>query len=1221
MRFERREILGRGATGVVYRAFDAELGHDVALKALLGVPGELAQRLKAEFRVLRGLSHPNLVQLYDLVISDDECCFTMELVDGVDIVRFVRDGAASQAVLVDEALARLRTAFEQLALAVEALHGAGKIHRDLKPSNVLVTRDGHVVVLDFGLVASAQGEASARDAGELAGTVPYMAPEQMWGMPPTAAIDWYAIGVILLEALTGVAPFEGLPATILWAKERRPSLRPRALVPATSSALDALVGALLDPDPGSRPGADGIQAALAGGGPVVRAARVRRPADVFVGREREVETLAEWLGGLAPDRPFVAHAVGPSGIGKTALLRRFRERAGSAIVLSSRCNPREIVPYRALDGAVEELADWLRRGAVDVRVPDADALRTLFPALACVAPGAGKGPGEETPSPRELQRRAFAGFRSVIMAIARRQPLVLWIDDAQWGDADSALALIEALRGPDAPRVLLVLSYRADEAGGSALLRELARGELAPDRILELGPLEADQGRVLAAHLLGRDLADPVVDRVVEQASGSPFFIEQLARYLADREGRSEIVDVADAILRRIEAFGAAARDVAEIVAVAGGALDLAHLLALSGTPAAAPLVYRMREQHMLRTVTTRPNSIEVYHDRIRETVLAHIPDGRRRDLHREVADRLRTKENPDPEALLEHLLGAGDEVGAGEAALRAAERAAAALAFGRTAELFALALRLRARGDDDWQLEVRHAEALANAGAGIEAGRAYEAAADGATRCGAPRATVLALRAACARETLCAGDFGEGVRALERMLAAAGLRYPRSPAAAVARLLLARGRIALRGFAFTRRDECEVPAELLAGIDACWAATVGLNAFDVLRSAAFQARHTLMALRAGEPTRVVRALATEGVYRAAEGGRVGRARAAALGARVYALAAETHDPRAIAFSRLCSGVGSYFGADWEGAIERLTEAERVFRTLHGVGWELSNCRNYRIWALAWLGRTEPLAAEVGEAAAEARARGDVWGEMVAASGHGNLVWLLADRPDEARERAAAAIAPFMVRGFQSPHYVDFIAQMSIDLYRGDGWAAWARLCDALPRLRRIGLLRLQLFRIEVLHLMASSALAAAEAPGAPPGRTRWTGSRLRRAATGAIARLRAEDLPLAGALAGFLQAIVLALGGGRSVGARALERAADLVAQHGLALHADAARWYAARLGGVGDERLLEHGIAAPARVAAMLMPGLEGVIADRPLSRPAQRLLPLREEPLVGT
>lgn len=1207
MRFERRKVLGRGAAGVVWRAFDPELGREVAVKTLDGVPGELTQRLKAEFRVLRGVSHPNLVQLYDLVIADHERCFSMELIEGVELVRYVRGTAGPRASLDTDGLVRLRSALGQLIGALEALHAARKVHRDLKPSNVLVTRAGRVVVLDLGLVTPVGGGAT----GEFSGTGPYMAPEQMWGVRPAPAIDWYAVGVLVFEALTGVLPFEGAPATILWAKEQHPVPSPRALAPGTPAAFDALVTALIDPDPTARAGGDAIRAALAGRAPTVARRATSRPADVFVGRERELQTLADWLACLALDRPFVGHIVGPSGMGKTALLAHFRERAGPALVLASRCSPQEVVPYRALDGAVEELGVHVRRAGV--RVSDVAALRALFPALDTVR-SAESTPADPTPSPEELRRRGFAAFRSLIAAISTQQPVVLCIDDAHWGDGDSALALVEALRGPDAPRVLLVLAYRGDEAEGSTLLRELERGERTPDAILELAPLDTPDGHALTAHVLGCDPAEPVVERVVQQTGGSPFFIEQLGRYLVERTEQREAVDVAEAILGRIDAFGPGARELAEVVAIGGGSLDVAELLALSATPDSAPLAYRMRAQRMLGTVTSRPRSLEVYHDRIRETVLARIPAGCRRDLHRGVADRLRARPSADPEALLDHLLGAGDEPGATEAALCAADRAASALAFGRAAELFALGRRLRARGDLDWPLAVREADAQSNAGTGRAAGRAYEEAADAASRSGAPPATVLALRAAAARVTLCAGDFPEGVCALRRMLGASSLPYPRTPLAAVARLLLARAQIALRGFDFVSRPEQELPPDVLARVDACWAATVGLNAFDAVRSAAFQARHTLLALDAGEPVRVVRALAAEGVYRAAEGGRAGRSRAGHLAARADALAARTGDPRAIAFARLCAGVAAYFTADWEHAIERLTDAERVFRTLHGVPWELTNCRNYRIWSLAWLGRTATLTAEVGEAAAEARARGDVFAEVVAASGPGSLVWLVADRPDEARVRADTVIARFPPGSFQSPHYANFIAQVRIDLYRGAGGAAWRRLCETVPRLRRIQILRLQLFRIEVDFLTASSALAAA---GAPTRDARFTTDELLGAARRAIARLHAEELPVAPALSGLLEPVLSALLRRESVAHDRLLRAADVVERHGLALHAAAARHQAARLNGAHNDGLRRLGVVAPARLAGMLVP----VAGVERASESAERFLPALEETLVRT
>jgi eukaryotic-like serine/threonine-protein kinase len=1202
VRFERRALLGRGATGAVYRAFDAELRCEVALKTLLGVSEDLAEELKFEFRILRGVSHPNLVQLYDLVVTDEEAFFTMELVEGVDVVRYVRGDLPARTPLDPAGHARLRDVFEQLVIVIETLHAADRVHRDLKPSNVIVMPNGHVMVLDFGLAAMVHRDADAAERAEMAGTFPYMAPEQIWGLPPTPAIDWYALGVVMFEALSGVRGFEGSPVAVLRMKEHGPLPSPGEVIPSTKGGVfDALVRALLDPDPGRRQGAAAIRAALAGRHASATPAPLRVPDEVFVGRDAELRTLAGWLDSVAR-QALVAHVVGPSGIGKTALLRRFLQRA-TVLVLASRCHPQEKVPYKALDGAVEAIARHLRRariGAAELEVEDVHALLSLFPALQRVdalvlAPG-----GDDAGlSQREQQRRAFAAFRALVAGLAKRGPVVLWIDDAHWGDRDSALALVEALRGPGAPRVLLLLSYRGDEASESALLRELERSGIVPDHTLDVHALEAAQTSHLAAALLERDVTDPAVERIVHQAAGSPFLVEQLSRYVRSHEAPVAEVELADAILDRIGILGASARPLAELVAVAGGALEIAQVLALLSGPDSTPLVYRMREQCMLRTVTTRPKSVEVYHDRIRETLLAAMPLPRRRELHRQVADCLQRQPAADPDALLEHLLGAGDEAAAAGAAVTAAERNVAALAFGRGAELYGLALRLRAAGDADWPLMARHAETLANAGLGADAGRAHEAAADAALRIGASAAHALALRAAAARELLCAGEFEAGSQALRRMLAHAGLSYPRSAARAVARLLASRVRIAARGMAFRARREADVGADTLAQIDGCWAATIGLNAFDAVRSAAFQARHTLLALDAGESTRVVRALTAEAVYRAAEGRRAGRARAATLIAQVEALATESADERVLAFARLCSGVARYFGGDWDGSIEQLGAAEQIFRSLRGVAWELNNCRAYRLWALAWLGRTEALADEVPGATADARARGDVLAEIGVASGHANLGWLLADRPEEARLRARAAIGHFPERDFQSPHYVDLLAQARIDLYEDDAWGAWARLRDALPRVRRAHLLRLQLFRIETRVLAGSCALAAACTPAKPPARCAgWTRPRLLREVARSVSRLRAEDLPVGPALGDTLAAAATARAGRLDVAATQLAAAAVALDRLGLGLYAGVARYYGARLASrSSDDGWAVPGVAAPARVAAMLLPGLHGV------------------------
>ncbi|HWM87613.1 MAG TPA: serine/threonine-protein kinase, partial [Kofleriaceae bacterium] len=196
--------------GVVYEAEDRERGQLVALKTLKHRDIDTLYRLKREFRALAHLSHPNLVDLYDMVVEEDIGFLTMELVEGPDIIRHCRpsaelDGTASvsspsradtDVVALDVSSprgpelpprpaaghfdeSRLRAVLPQLARALIALHQAGMVHRDIKPSNVLVTHSGRVVVLDFGLVAELDDRGSDSFGGRIVGTVEYIAPEQV----------------------------------------------------------------------------------------------------------------------------------------------------------------------------------------------------------------------------------------------------------------------------------------------------------------------------------------------------------------------------------------------------------------------------------------------------------------------------------------------------------------------------------------------------------------------------------------------------------------------------------------------------------------------------------------------------------------------------------------------------------------------------------------------------------------------------------------------------------------------------------------------------------------------------------------------------------------------------------------------------------------------------------------------------------------------------------
>ena len=212
--------IGAGGMGEVYRARDAKLGRDVALKILpelLAYDPERLARFEREAKTLASLNHPHIAQVYGFESSGGSSAIVMELVDGEDLSQRLTRGA----IPLDEALGIAR----QLVYALEAAHECGIVHRDLKPANIKVRPDGTVKVLDFGLAKPFEAAAAAAPAGAtittpamtlhgmILGTAAYMAPEQAKGKTVDKRADIWAFGVVLHEMLTGVRTFPGDDAT------------------------------------------------------------------------------------------------------------------------------------------------------------------------------------------------------------------------------------------------------------------------------------------------------------------------------------------------------------------------------------------------------------------------------------------------------------------------------------------------------------------------------------------------------------------------------------------------------------------------------------------------------------------------------------------------------------------------------------------------------------------------------------------------------------------------------------------------------------------------------------------------------------------------------------------------------------------------------------------------------------------------------------------------
>jgi hypothetical protein len=570
-RFVLVRPLGAGATGTVYQARDQLRQTQVALKVLRLCSPQALQRFKQEFRRLADISHPNLVVLHELLSAGPQWFFTMDLVEGT---HFLEHLAPEGGPVRD--YDRLRTALRQLAEGVAALHAAGILHRDLKPSNVLVSDAGRVVLLDFGLATDLERGTPA--TAYAAGTAAYMAPEQAVGATVTPASDWYSVGVILYAALTGQLPFLGRPPELLHAKQHREPPAPRARVPEVPEDLNSLCAALLRRHPAERPtGADVLRRL---GHPARPPRGPLLPRPLFVGREDELAQLSAAFAEIQQGRGVTLLLHGPSGVGKSTLLQRFLDelrQRGAALVLPGRCYEREAIPYKALDSLIDALAQHLRQLPEDERAallpPDLALLVRIFPVLRqSPAPPEDEPPGTDL---TELRWRAFRALRELLTRLARRQPLVLAVDDLQWGDVDSGALLAEILAAPEPPPLLFLGCYRGEDRAGNPFLGRLVPTQGTwggPEAVRELavGPLAPPEARRLAADLLGPAGAAQA-ETIATEAGGIPFFIREIARHQQQIGSGSRRLQLTEVVWDRVAHLPAETRTLLEVVALASG--------------------------------------------------------------------------------------------------------------------------------------------------------------------------------------------------------------------------------------------------------------------------------------------------------------------------------------------------------------------------------------------------------------------------------------------------------------------------------------------------------------------------------------------------------------------------------------------------------------------------------------------------------------------------
>ena len=913
-RYQVVRPLGAGSFGAVYEVVDRERGSHVALKVLTRVDASTLYRFKAEFRGFADVHHPNLVQLYELVSDGDDWFFTMELLSAVDWLSFVRQrprrvDPEHETLSAPGDLAALRTAEAgpqcdidrvyasalQLASAVHALHKAGIVHRDVKPSNVLVEPSGRVVLVDFGLARPLASDPRTHTGLDAVGTPAYMAPEQATSAEITEAADWYAVGVMLFEALTGRLPFEGKALEIIAHKQARDAPRVADLIASARPELEALASALLSRDPAGRPRGDLVLEILGAYRPAEAARGEAKPAPAerspFVGRKQPMHDLEAAFRRAQRGATVTALVRGPSGIGKSALVRALFDEIVQplgGLVLAGRCYEREAVSYKAFDSAIDALSRFLVQLPADqaaAALPrDVAALARVFPVLDRV-PTIAQAPRRvlDAIDGQRLRTRAFAALRELLARLGDRHPLVLLLDDFQWADDESLALLRDLTRGDPAPAMLVVITFRDEDVGRSGPLDAL----LATVRESEVTSGRGGGNR--------QDQAGAALDGGVARAR---------RRGAGTRPGRSggcrdrERVGWEPVLSGRARAvrphgprrqrgrspFGwrRSSRSASRASTPRSGAFSRSSPSPARRSIAASPARPRRSPPptpSRSSACSTGRSSFAPPGASARTSWSASTTGSARRWPGRSPtrsgastisgsSAALQTLREADPEALFLHYEAAGISERAAEYALVSAQRAVDALAFEHAARLYESALELLPKDAPDRNaILVRMAEALMRSGRGVESADAFLRAIDGA----APR-DVLTYRHRAAEQLLFCGQLERGLRIMSQICDQVGVTIPRSRAHAIAQLVFLMLWVTVKGRRFRARDPATVTPAELTRADVCWSMAGGLSLVDQVIARPFSLRAVLTSLAAGDSARVVRALVTEAGFCSSEG-------------------------------------------------------------------------------------------------------------------------------------------------------------------------------------------------------------------------------------------------------------------------------------------------------------------------------------------------------------
>ena len=410
------------------------------------------------------------------------------------------------------------------------------------------------------------------------------------------------------------------------------------------------------------------------------------------------------------------------------------------------------------------------------------------------------------------------------------------------------------------------------------------------------------------------------IEEVAQQSGGEPFLIHEIMRWINAGGGDRTLsgqFSLADVIQARMNDMGADTLHLLQLVAVAGQPIERSVIQAAFPSQTFAGSRDRLLRERLVRSQLVQGREVlEIYHDRIRAVLVSRLDAAIVADRHRELARAFEASDTGNAEQVAMHLLAAGDFGQAAAQALKAAAQAMEAFAFNKAASLYTIALATDTLDPDTRRVaHQRMGDALASADKGPEAASAYLAAAEGAAEHDAIR-----LRISAASQLLRCGHIHRGIAMLEALVRQTGLTVLRNRTARLAHVAWLRTRLAARGLRFEEQADPRLSDEATLRLDVCWTGAIGTSMIEPLRSAEFSAQYMLLALKSGDPYRILLALAGESTQICHVPSVGDRRTSYTLVAQAQEMAARIGDPYAQAFTTLMKSIISFLHGDWRGA-------------------------------------------------------------------------------------------------------------------------------------------------------------------------------------------------------------------------------------------------------------------------------------------------------------